>query len=287
MNRYEFYDHLLNYKNNSLAHSDINKYYRKVDLGNGKWRYFYSKEEYDAYENNKKLQGTSKDNAEGAGKKYQNWVNSQNSKNLSKASSDNAKGAGSDYQRYLDEQKAKKAEEERLEKERRAEISRRNDQGRYEAIQKATGGIAPSSITSTMDLGNVKDYVSGDVKSKVADVINSISSGSNIDINSISNVLGDLKKDLNNAKSKATSGVDIDNITKTLSNINELNELIKDYNKNGITDSNYSRATDILKEANIISGNKTKKESNPTTSGNRVVDWVAGTVMPWLFGLFS
>lgn len=286
MNRYEFYDHLSNYKNNSLAHSDINKYYRKV-FDNDRWRYFYSKEEYDAYENNKKLQGASKDNAEGAGKKYQNWVNSQNSKNLSKASSDNAKGAGSDYQRYLDEQKAKKAEEERLEKERRAEISRRNDQGRYEAIQKATGGIAPSSITSTMDLGNVKDYVSGDVKSKVAGVIESISNGSNIDINSISNVLGDLKKDLNDAKSKATSGVDIDNITKTLSNINELNELIKDYNKNGITDSNYGRATDILKEANIISGNKTKKESNPTTSGNRVVDWVAGTVMPWLFGLFS
>lgn len=286
MNRYEFYDHLSNYKNNSLAHSDINKYYRKV-FDNDKWRYFYSKEEYDTYENNKKLQGASKDNAESAGKKYQNWVDSQNSRNLSKASSDNAKGAGSDYQRYLDEQKAKKAEEERLEKERRAEISRRNDQGRYEAIQKATGGIAPSSITSTMDLGSVKDYVSGDVKSKVAGVINSISNGSNIDINSISNVLGDLKKDLNDAKSKATSGVDIDNITKTLSNINELNELIKDYNKNGITDSNYSRATDILKEANIISGNKTKKESNPTTSGNRVVDWVAGTVMPWLFGLFS
>lgn len=137
-----------------------------------------------------------------------------------------------------------------------------------------------------MDLANIKDYVSGDVKTKVADVINSISNGSNIDMNSINNVLSDLKKDLDDVRANGVSGIDLDSINKTLKNINDLKGIIKDYNKNGMTNTNYSNAVDLLRNANMINGNTTKKESTPTT-GHRVTDWLAGTVMPWLFGLFS
>lgn len=76
MNKFEFYSNLKEYKN-YLSHDAINKYYRKEDLGNGKWRYFYSKEEWDAYQNNKKLQGASKDNAQGRGQEYQKWLDQQ------------------------------------------------------------------------------------------------------------------------------------------------------------------------------------------------------------------
>ena len=104
MNRYDFYSNLKNYNSqdpvNSLKHSDWNNnwnnkndfvktkdgsnwgesYYKKEDVGGGKWRYFYSKEEYDAYIANKNKQTNS-------------------------SSADNARGAGADYQRYLDAQK--------------------------------------------------------------------------------------------------------------------------------------------------------------------------------------
>ena len=48
MNRHEFYDKLNEYK--SLSHSNDYKYYNKIDLGNGKTRYFYTKAEWDAYQ---------------------------------------------------------------------------------------------------------------------------------------------------------------------------------------------------------------------------------------------
>jgi hypothetical protein len=48
MNRHEFYDNLNKYK--SLSHSSDYKYYNKIDLGNGKTRYFYTKAEWDAYQ---------------------------------------------------------------------------------------------------------------------------------------------------------------------------------------------------------------------------------------------
>lgn len=76
MNRLEFYSNLKEYKNH-LSHDAINKYYRKEDLGNSKWRYFYSKEEWDAYQNNKKLQGASADNAKGKGQEYQKYLDKQ------------------------------------------------------------------------------------------------------------------------------------------------------------------------------------------------------------------
>lgn len=76
------------FDNGTLIHSDINKYYRKVDLGNGKWRYFYSKEEYEAYQDNKTKQGSSQDNAKGAGADYQRWLDQQ------KANTKNNEGDG-------------------------------------------------------------------------------------------------------------------------------------------------------------------------------------------------
>lgn len=64
MNGYEFYSRLISYKNNQLnclAHagtsrgSNNTKYYQKIDnfYGPGSHRYFYSKEEWDAYNNTK------------------------------------------------------------------------------------------------------------------------------------------------------------------------------------------------------------------------------------------
>lgn len=47
MNRHEFYDKLNRYK--SLSHSGNYKYYNKIDLPDGKSRYFYTKAEWDAY----------------------------------------------------------------------------------------------------------------------------------------------------------------------------------------------------------------------------------------------
>ena len=111
MNRYDFYSHLQKYNSqdsvNSLKHSEWNNnwnnkndfvktkdgsnwgesYYKKEDVGGGKWRYFYTKEEYDAYIANKNKQTNS-------------------------SSADNAKGAGADYQRYLDAQKQQKQQQQ-------------------------------------------------------------------------------------------------------------------------------------------------------------------------------
>ena len=54
MNSFEFYSKLQQYKSNTIAHSADFKYYQKIDLGNGKSRYFYTKEDWDAYNNPKK-----------------------------------------------------------------------------------------------------------------------------------------------------------------------------------------------------------------------------------------
>ena len=48
MNRFEFYDKLNEYK--SLQHASDYKYYNKIDLPNGTTRYFYTKAEWDAYQ---------------------------------------------------------------------------------------------------------------------------------------------------------------------------------------------------------------------------------------------
>lgn len=52
MNRHEFYDNLNKFK--ALSHSNDYKYYNKIDLGNGNIRYFYTKAEWDAYQEGKK-----------------------------------------------------------------------------------------------------------------------------------------------------------------------------------------------------------------------------------------
>lgn len=52
-------------------------YYKKEDIGGGKYRYFYTKEEYDAYINNKSPQSSSADNAKGAGAEYQKYLDAQ------------------------------------------------------------------------------------------------------------------------------------------------------------------------------------------------------------------
>ena len=46
MDRYEFYANLNKYK--TLSHSAGTKYYQKEQLPSGEWRYYYSKEEWDA-----------------------------------------------------------------------------------------------------------------------------------------------------------------------------------------------------------------------------------------------
>ena len=51
MNRHEFYDNLNKYQ--SLSHSGNYKYYNKIDLPDGKSRYFYTKAEWDAYQEGK------------------------------------------------------------------------------------------------------------------------------------------------------------------------------------------------------------------------------------------
>ena len=48
MNRHDFYDNLNKYQ--SLSHAGNYKYYQKIDQGNGNIRYFYTKEEWDAYQ---------------------------------------------------------------------------------------------------------------------------------------------------------------------------------------------------------------------------------------------
>ena len=52
----EFYGALNKYKdmNSSLEHKQNYKYYNKIDLGNGNTRYFYTKAEWDAYQDGKK-----------------------------------------------------------------------------------------------------------------------------------------------------------------------------------------------------------------------------------------
>lgn len=48
MNRHEFYDNLNKF--HALSHSGNYKYYHKIDLPDGKARYFYTKAEWDAYQ---------------------------------------------------------------------------------------------------------------------------------------------------------------------------------------------------------------------------------------------
>lgn len=52
MNRFDFYDNLDKYK--ELKHSANVKYYQKIELPSGETRYFYTKEEWDAYNNPQK-----------------------------------------------------------------------------------------------------------------------------------------------------------------------------------------------------------------------------------------
>ena len=84
------------FDNNVLIHTDINKYYRKVDLGNGNWRYFYSKEEYDAYVDNKNKQGASTDNAKGKGREYQKWLDQQEQNRKAEKTKETAEKAAAD-----------------------------------------------------------------------------------------------------------------------------------------------------------------------------------------------
>lgn len=83
-----YHEDLIN--NGVLIHSDWGKkYYKKIDLPGGGSRYFYSRDEYEAYleeknrqhniaqEANKKIQGASQDNARGAGNDYQKWLDQQ------------------------------------------------------------------------------------------------------------------------------------------------------------------------------------------------------------------
>lgn len=82
MNRYDFYSNLNN-KNTLMHHSSLYgkerenvKYYKRIGEP-GKYIYFYTKEEWDAYNNN---QRASADNAKGAGAQYQKWLNEQKNK---------------------------------------------------------------------------------------------------------------------------------------------------------------------------------------------------------------
>lgn len=85
MNRYDFYSNIIDH-NNNLKHNsplygkerDNVKYYKRIGEP-GKYTYFYTKEEWDAYNNNQKA---SADNARGAGNKYQKWLDQQKTKKL-------------------------------------------------------------------------------------------------------------------------------------------------------------------------------------------------------------
>lgn len=66
MNRFAFYSNIDKYK--SVAHAGTYKYYQKIELPGGGTRYFYTKEEWDAY-NNAKLTSESQHGRETAIKK--------------------------------------------------------------------------------------------------------------------------------------------------------------------------------------------------------------------------
>jgi len=55
MDRFTFYQNISKYRSNFLAHATNYKYYNKIQLPNGTVRYFYTKEEWDAYNNPKKV----------------------------------------------------------------------------------------------------------------------------------------------------------------------------------------------------------------------------------------
>lgn len=95
------------FDNGTLIHSDINKYYRKVDLGNGKYRYFYSKEEYEAYQDNKK---NDKTGGEAAGDRENEYVSP--SKEMNKYSYDTKNGSASfsNYDTYKEHYERDKTE---------------------------------------------------------------------------------------------------------------------------------------------------------------------------------
>lgn len=71
-------------------------YYKKEDMGGGKYRYFYTKEEYDAYINNKNAQGASQDNAKGAGADYQKYLDAQKQQQQYNNSKNGAEQAAAD-----------------------------------------------------------------------------------------------------------------------------------------------------------------------------------------------
>ena len=154
MNRYDFYSNLQNYNSqdpvNSLKHSDWNNnwnnkndfvktkdgsnwgesYYKKEDVGGGKWRYFYSKEEYDAYIANKNKQTNS-------------------------SSADNARGAGADYQRYLDTQKQQQQQQQQYNNSKNGAEQAAADRA---AREKANAQAAQEQATKQKMLDIVDNY---------------------------------------------------------------------------------------------------------------------------------
>lgn len=103
MNRYEFYSNLDKYK--GLSHSTgympsgTNAYIAKLDnfYGKGKHRYFYSKEEWDAYNKNKGYAKNAEKNKKGNESKWEKMIKPNNVRD-----SETNLNVYDNYMRYLD-----------------------------------------------------------------------------------------------------------------------------------------------------------------------------------------
>lgn len=132
MNQYEFYGNFFKYRkrDDEIAHASLkyklsnvmdrltsHKYYTKTELPNGKIRYFYSKEEWDAYQNESRRE---------RGFDKQNYTNNRRY----------AQNAGADRAAKERENAEKKAKEESVYLKRKA-LLEANQANREAAIKKA------------------------------------------------------------------------------------------------------------------------------------------------------
>ena len=136
----------------SLSHAGTNnfKYYQKIDLGNGKSRYFYTKDEWDAYN-------------KGGGAGYQNFLNKQKSdKDNYQKNADAANNSGADRATKQKEEASKIATKPRID---RSDLLNKAQSGREAAINNS-GPLANGSSNNSSN-NPVKKFAN-----KLIDAIN-------------------------------------------------------------------------------------------------------------------